>query len=40
LKQLLEKQMRWKVEVGPLCIAELPLFLGDEWEVPSDINLG
>jgi len=40
LKRLLEKQIEWKVEVGPLCIAELPLFLGDEWEVPSDINLG
>ena len=40
LKQPLEKQIEWKVEVGPLCIAELPLFLGDDWEVPSDINLG
>jgi len=40
LKQPLERQMAWQVKVGPLCIAELPLFLGDEWEVPSDSNLG
>jgi len=40
LKQPLEQQIEWQVKVGPLCIAELPLFLGDDWEVPSDINLG
>jgi CO dehydrogenase/acetyl-CoA synthase gamma subunit (corrinoid Fe-S protein) len=40
LKQPLEQQLEWQVKVGPLCIAELPLFLGDDWEVPSDINLG
>ena len=40
LKQPLEQQMQWQVTVGPLCIAELPLFLGDDWEVPSDLNLG
>jgi CO dehydrogenase/acetyl-CoA synthase gamma subunit (corrinoid Fe-S protein) len=40
LKQPLEQQTEWRVKVGPLCIAELPLFLGDDWEVPSDINLG
>lgn len=39
LKQPLEHQIEWQVKVGPLCIAELPLFLGDDWEVPSDINL-
>ena len=40
LKQALEQQMEWQVKVGPLCVAELPLFLGDDWELPSDINLG
>jgi len=40
LKQPLEQQIEWQVKVGPLCIAELPLFLGDDWQVPSDINLG
>jgi len=32
--------MEWQVKVGPLCVAELPLFLGEDWELPSDINLG
>jgi CO dehydrogenase/acetyl-CoA synthase gamma subunit (corrinoid Fe-S protein) len=40
LKQPLERQIEWQVKVGPVCLAELPLFLGDDWEVPSDINLG
>ena len=40
LQQPLEQQIEWQVKVGPLCIAELPLFLGDDWEVPSDIHLG
>ena len=40
LKEPLEQEREWRVKVGPLCIAELPLFLGDDWEVPSDINLG
>ena len=40
LKQLLAQQLDWQVRAGPLCIAELPLFLGDDWEVPPDINLG
>ncbi|MCG6916886.1 MAG: hypothetical protein LJE89_04985 [Deltaproteobacteria bacterium] len=40
LKRPLEQEIEWQVKVGPLCIAELPLFLGDDWEVPSDINLG
>jgi CO dehydrogenase/acetyl-CoA synthase gamma subunit (corrinoid Fe-S protein) len=40
LKQPLEQRIEGRVKVGPLCIAELPLFLGDDWEVPSDINLG
>ena len=40
LKQPLEQQIEWQVKVGPWCIAELPLFLGDAWEVPSGLNLG
>ena len=40
LQEPLAKQTGWKVRVGPICIAELPLFLGDDWEVPSDPNLG
>lgn len=40
LKKPLEKQIEWQVKVGPLCIAELPLFLGDDWEVPADLNIG
>jgi CO dehydrogenase/acetyl-CoA synthase gamma subunit (corrinoid Fe-S protein) len=40
LKQPLEQQIEWQVKVGPLCIAELPLFLGDDWEVPADLNIG
>jgi CO dehydrogenase/acetyl-CoA synthase gamma subunit (corrinoid Fe-S protein) len=40
LKEPLERQTGWQIRVGPICIAELPLFLGDNWEVPSDVNLG
>jgi CO dehydrogenase/acetyl-CoA synthase gamma subunit (corrinoid Fe-S protein) len=40
LKQPLEQQIQWQVKVGPLCIAELPLFLGDDWEIPADLNIG
>ena len=40
LKKPLEQQIERQVKVGPLCTAELPLFLGDDWEVPSNINLG
>ncbi len=40
LQEPLARQTGWKVRVGPICIAELPLFLGDDWEVPSDLNLG
>jgi CO dehydrogenase/acetyl-CoA synthase gamma subunit (corrinoid Fe-S protein) len=40
LREPLARQTGWKVRVGPICIAELPLFLGDDWKVPSDVNLG
>ena len=38
LKEPLEKHTGWRVRVGPVCIAELPLFLGDEWQVPTHID--
>jgi CO dehydrogenase/acetyl-CoA synthase gamma subunit (corrinoid Fe-S protein) len=40
LRQPLEQRTGWQVRVGPVCIAELPLFLGKDWEVPADIDLG
>ena len=40
LKDPVEQQTGCQVRVGPLCIAELPLFLGDDWEIPPDIDLG
>jgi len=24
----------WEIEVGPVCAAELPLFLGERWAFP------
>jgi CO dehydrogenase/acetyl-CoA synthase gamma subunit (corrinoid Fe-S protein) len=39
LKIPLGQQTGWQVRVGPICIAELPLFLGDDWQVPPDINI-
>jgi len=39
LKEPVERQTGWQVRVGPVCIAELPLFLGDDWEVPPDLDL-
>ena len=40
LQEPLARQTGWKVRVGPICIAELPLFLGDDWEVPTDLDFG
>lgn len=40
LREPLERQTGWLVRVGPVCIAELPLFLGDDWKVPQDLDLG
>lgn len=40
LQEPLARQTGWKVRVGPICIAELPLFLGADWEVPQDLDLG
>ncbi len=30
-----QKNTGWEVEVGPVCAAEIPLFLGDRW-IPPD----
>ncbi len=32
-----QKTTRWKVEVGPVCAAEIPLFLKDRW-IPIESN--
>jgi CO dehydrogenase/acetyl-CoA synthase gamma subunit (corrinoid Fe-S protein) len=39
LKEPLEEQTGWRVRVGPICIAELPLFLGDDWQIPAKVDL-
>ena len=26
----------WDIEVGPICAAELPLFMGDKWKPPGE----
>jgi acetyl-CoA decarbonylase/synthase complex subunit gamma len=31
------KATGWEVEVGPICAAELPLFLGDRWTFPDPL---
>ena len=31
----IEQSTDWKVTVGPICAAELPLFLADTWIPPS-----
>jgi CO dehydrogenase/acetyl-CoA synthase gamma subunit (corrinoid Fe-S protein) len=33
LREPLEREMGCRVRVGPLCIAELPLFLGERWHM-------
>ena len=39
LKDPLEQRIGWQVKVGPICVAELPLFLGEDWELPSELEL-
>ncbi len=39
LKKPLEQQTGWQIRVGPICVAELPLFLGDNWEVPPGFDM-
>ncbi len=29
----LVEQTGWSVQVGPICVAELPLFLGERWRM-------
>ncbi len=36
LKEDIEKLTGWSVRVGPLCAAELPLFLSEIWVPPED----
>jgi CO dehydrogenase/acetyl-CoA synthase gamma subunit (corrinoid Fe-S protein) len=33
LERPLREQTGWSVQVGPICIAELPLFLGERWRM-------
>jgi len=33
LERPLVEQTGWSVQVGPICIAELPLFLGERWRM-------
>jgi len=35
LKEDIERLSGWKVRVGPVCAAELPLFLSELW-IPPD----
>jgi CO dehydrogenase/acetyl-CoA synthase gamma subunit (corrinoid Fe-S protein) len=35
LKEKIEKMTGWRVRVGPLCAAELPLFLSEIWLPPE-----
>jgi CO dehydrogenase/acetyl-CoA synthase gamma subunit (corrinoid Fe-S protein) len=39
LKVPLAQQTGWQIRVGPICIAELPLFLGEDWQVPPAITI-
>ena len=34
LKEELATYTGWEVQAGPICAAELPLFLGDRWQPP------
>lgn len=38
-KQPMERQVDKRVLIGPVCVAELPLFLGDKWQVATDLAL-
>jgi CO dehydrogenase/acetyl-CoA synthase gamma subunit (corrinoid Fe-S protein) len=37
LKEELASYTGWDLVVGPICAAELPLFLGDRWQPPPDL---
>ena len=34
LKEELASYTGWEIQVGPICAAELPLFLGEDWQPP------
>ncbi len=34
LKEDLSRGTGWEIQVGPICAAELPLFLGEAWQPP------
>jgi len=36
LKEPLEKEGKWQVTVGPVCVGELPLFFGNGWTKSSE----
>lgn len=35
LREPLERETRCRVRIGPVCIAELPLFLGERWQMAA-----
>ncbi len=37
LKEELAHYTGWEITVGPICAAELPLFLGDRWQPPPGL---
>ncbi|UCG12992.1 MAG: hypothetical protein JSU72_00385 [Deltaproteobacteria bacterium] len=39
LREPLEAQTGWKVGVGPVCAAELPLYFDSRWEFPPKENI-
>lgn len=36
LKEELAAYTGWEIQVGPICAAELPLFLGERWQPPPE----
>jgi CO dehydrogenase/acetyl-CoA synthase delta subunit len=39
LREELAHYTGWNIKAGPICAAELPLFLGDAWQPPPGIEL-
>ena len=37
LKEELAAYTDWEIQVGPICAAELPLFLGEAWQPPPGV---
>ena len=38
LKEELAGYTGWEVQAGPICAAELPLFMGERWQPPAGIH--